>query len=309
MTRGDDRLRHDRDGADLVPVEHRRSARAARLHRRPRPAAPRGQDRRRATAASFRSASQGELCTRGYSVMRGYWKDDERTRESIDAAGWMHSGDLATIDAEGYANIVGRVKDMLIRGGENVYPREIEEYLLAPSGDPGRAGVRRSRRRSTARRSAPGSSSGAATRSTRTPCASSAAARSRTTRCRATCASSSSSRSPRPARRRSSRCAAMMAELGVSDEPTALAHPVRRGVVSMIGGRRKLLRRTAAFVPGRWTSAFRSSNPTVVIPLWVGSPSSRPKTAVIGRPLRLQSTGAAVETVAQRQLPQHSVRT
>jgi fatty-acyl-CoA synthase len=77
---------------------------------------------------------QGELCTRGYSVMRGYWKDDERTRESIDAAGWMHSGDLATIDAEGYANIVGRVKDMLIRGGENVYPREIEEYLLGHPG-------------------------------------------------------------------------------------------------------------------------------------------------------------------------------
>jgi len=76
----------------------------------------------------------GELCTRGYSVMRGYWKDDERTRESIDAAGWMHSGDLATIDAEGYANIVGRVKDMLIRGGENVYPREIEEYLLGHPG-------------------------------------------------------------------------------------------------------------------------------------------------------------------------------
>jgi fatty-acyl-CoA synthase len=73
---------------------------------------------------------QGELCTRGYAVMRGYWKDDERTREAIDAAGWMHTGDLATIDAEGYANIVGRVKDMLIRGGENVYPREIEEYLL-----------------------------------------------------------------------------------------------------------------------------------------------------------------------------------
>jgi len=76
----------------------------------------------------------GELCTRGYSVMRGYWKDDERTRESIDAAGWMHSGDLATIDADGYANIVGRVKDMLIRGGENVYPREIEEYLLRHPG-------------------------------------------------------------------------------------------------------------------------------------------------------------------------------
>jgi fatty-acyl-CoA synthase len=62
--------------------------------------------------------------------MRGYWEDAERTAESIDAAGWMHSGDLATIDAEGYANIVGRVKDMLIRGGENVYPREVEDYLL-----------------------------------------------------------------------------------------------------------------------------------------------------------------------------------
>jgi fatty-acyl-CoA synthase len=71
----------------------------------------------------------GELCTRGYCVMRGYWEDEERTAESIDAAGWMHSGDLATIDREGYCNIVGRVKDMLIRGGENVYPREIEEYL------------------------------------------------------------------------------------------------------------------------------------------------------------------------------------
>jgi len=72
----------------------------------------------------------GELCTRGYCVMRGYWEDPERTREAIDEAGWMHSGDLATLDADGYCNIVGRVKDMLIRGGENVYPREIEEYLF-----------------------------------------------------------------------------------------------------------------------------------------------------------------------------------
>jgi len=72
---------------------------------------------------------KGELCTRGYSVMLGYWNDEEKTRESIDAAGWMHTGDLATIDANGYCNIVGRVKDMIIRGGENVYPREIEEYL------------------------------------------------------------------------------------------------------------------------------------------------------------------------------------
>ena len=71
----------------------------------------------------------GELCTRGYSVMRGYWNDDEKTAESIDAAGWMHSGDLATMDAEGYFNIVGRMKDMVIRGGENLYPREIEEFL------------------------------------------------------------------------------------------------------------------------------------------------------------------------------------
>jgi len=71
----------------------------------------------------------GELCTRGYAVMLGYWEDAEHTRESIDAAGWMHSGDLATIDAAGYCNIVGRVKDMLIRGGENVFPRETEEYL------------------------------------------------------------------------------------------------------------------------------------------------------------------------------------
>ncbi|MDR5810335.1 AMP-binding protein [Caballeronia sp. LZ019] len=71
----------------------------------------------------------GELCTRGYSVMKGYWGDDEKTREAI-IDGWMHTGDLATIDAEGYCNIVGRLKDMVIRGGENVYPREIEEFLF-----------------------------------------------------------------------------------------------------------------------------------------------------------------------------------
>jgi fatty-acyl-CoA synthase len=74
-------------------------------------------------------ATPGELLTRGYSVMLGYWDDAERTREAIDAARWMHTGDLATIDNEGYCNIVGRIKDMIIRGGENVYPREIEEYL------------------------------------------------------------------------------------------------------------------------------------------------------------------------------------
>jgi fatty-acyl-CoA synthase len=71
----------------------------------------------------------GELCTRGYSVMLGYWDDAARTAEAIDRAGWMHTGDLATLDDDGYANIVGRIKDMVIRGGENVYPREIEEFL------------------------------------------------------------------------------------------------------------------------------------------------------------------------------------
>jgi len=72
----------------------------------------------------------GELLTRGYSVMRGYWDDPEQTAAAIDPAGWMHTGDLATIDDEGYCNIVGRIKDMVIRGGENIYPREIEEFLF-----------------------------------------------------------------------------------------------------------------------------------------------------------------------------------
>jgi fatty-acyl-CoA synthase len=71
----------------------------------------------------------GEFCARGYLVMRGYWNDPERTAESIDPAGWMHSGDLATMDEHGYIRIVGRIKDMVIRGGENIYPREVEEFL------------------------------------------------------------------------------------------------------------------------------------------------------------------------------------
>jgi fatty-acyl-CoA synthase len=76
----------------------------------------------------------GELCTRGYSVMLEYWDEPERTAEAIDRAGWMHTGDLATMDGEGYLNIVGRSKDMVIRGGENVYPREIEEFLYGLDG-------------------------------------------------------------------------------------------------------------------------------------------------------------------------------
>ena len=74
---------------------------------------------------------QGEYCARGYAVMRGYWDDPEKTAEAIDVDGWMHSGDLATMDADGYVRITGRIKDMIIRGGENIYPREIEEFLLS----------------------------------------------------------------------------------------------------------------------------------------------------------------------------------
>ena len=76
------------------------------------------------------TGTSGEFCARGYSVMQGYWNDPERTAESIDADGWLHSGDLAVMDEAGYVKIVGRIKDMIIRGGENVYPREIEEYLF-----------------------------------------------------------------------------------------------------------------------------------------------------------------------------------
>lgn len=72
----------------------------------------------------------GELCTRGYSVMLGYWREPELTAEAIDADGWMHTGDLAVMDDAGYVKIAGRIKDMVIRGGENIYPREIEEFLL-----------------------------------------------------------------------------------------------------------------------------------------------------------------------------------
>jgi len=79
--------------------------------------------------ATLAPGERGELCTRGYSVMKGYWDDEDRTAEAIDPEGWMHTGDLAVIDDEGYCNIVGRVKDMIIRGGENVYPREVEEFL------------------------------------------------------------------------------------------------------------------------------------------------------------------------------------
>ncbi len=82
-----------------------------------------------ATGETVERGETGELCTRGYSVMLGYWQDEEKTREAIDDDGWMHTGDLAEMREDGYCNIVGRIKDMVIRGGENIYPREIEEFL------------------------------------------------------------------------------------------------------------------------------------------------------------------------------------
>ena len=89
---------------------------------------------------------QGELQTRGYSVMKGYWQDAEKTREVLDDAGWMHTGDLGVIDAEGYANITGRLKDMVIEAARMSHPREIEEFLYRHSKVAGGAGVRRAGR-------------------------------------------------------------------------------------------------------------------------------------------------------------------
>jgi fatty-acyl-CoA synthase len=82
-----------------------------------------------ATGGVVPRGTPGELCTRGYSVMLGYWNDEAATRAAIDAAGWMHTGDLAKMDAEGYVHIVGRIKEMIVRGGEKIYPRELEEFL------------------------------------------------------------------------------------------------------------------------------------------------------------------------------------
>ena len=81
------------------------------------------------TGETVERGQEGEYCTRGFHVMLGYWDDLEKTAQAIDEDGWMHSGDLATMDQDGYVNIVGRLKDMIIRGGENIYPREIEEFL------------------------------------------------------------------------------------------------------------------------------------------------------------------------------------
>ena len=82
-----------------------------------------------ATGRTLPRGEPGELCTRGYSVMLGYWNEPEKTAEAIDAARWMHTGDLAVMDADGYVNITGRIKDIVVRGGENISPREVEEFL------------------------------------------------------------------------------------------------------------------------------------------------------------------------------------
>ena len=144
--------------------------------------------------ATVARGEPGELCTRGYSVMAGYWNDPERTAEAIDADGWMHTGDLATMDDEGYVNIVGRSKDMVIRGGENVYPREVEEFLYGHPDDRRRPGDRRAR--PALRRGADGlgRSPRAAPRSTPRRSARSARAGSPTTRSRATSRPSTASR-------------------------------------------------------------------------------------------------------------------
>jgi len=81
------------------------------------------------TGDTIERGEPGEFCTRGYSVMTGYWDDPDKTEAAIDADGWMHTGDLGVMAEDGYVNIVGRIKDMVIRGGENIYPREIEEFL------------------------------------------------------------------------------------------------------------------------------------------------------------------------------------
>jgi fatty-acyl-CoA synthase len=81
------------------------------------------------TGRTVPRGTPGELCTRGYSVMLGYWNQPDKTAEAVDVSHWMHTGDLAVMDADGYLAITGRIKDMVIRGGENIYPREIEEFL------------------------------------------------------------------------------------------------------------------------------------------------------------------------------------
>ncbi len=144
-----DRLRHDRDQSPVccqTRVDDDLDRRTATIGR----AAPHVEIKivDPATGETVPRGEPGEFCTRGYSVMLGYWPLNEeageaKTAEAIDADGWMHTGDLAVMREDGYCNIVGRIKDMVIRGGENIYPREIEEFLYTHPDVRGRAGRRR----------------------------------------------------------------------------------------------------------------------------------------------------------------------
>ena len=128
--RSTDRLRPDRDQPGQSHDAGRRPA--GKAGGRPWAAPARTWRSRSSTrkGASCRSVNGVISATRGYAVMKGYWDDEERTAETVDADGWLHSGDLGVMDAEGYVQVVGRIKDMIIRGGENIYPREIEEFLF-----------------------------------------------------------------------------------------------------------------------------------------------------------------------------------
>ena len=188
------RLRHDRDQPGQLPDRGRRSAGAAR--RAPSAASSRMSRSRSSTprAASCRAGMPGELCTRGYSVMLGYWDDAEQDRrgDRRRPAGCTPATS-PRIDAEGYCNIVGRIKDMVIRGGENIYPREIEEFLYRHPKVAGRAGVRRARREIRRGALRLDQAASRARRATPRRSATSARARSPTTRSRATSSSSTAS--------------------------------------------------------------------------------------------------------------------
>ena len=151
--------------------------------------APGGQGRRPGDRADRTARRSRASCApAGYSVMLGYWDEPDKTAEAIDAARWMHTGDLGVMDDEGYVNIVGRIKDMVIRGGENIYPREVEEFLYTHPDIAGRAGHRGAGREVRRRADGLGADARRApTRSRSTRCASSAPARSPSTRSPGTC--------------------------------------------------------------------------------------------------------------------------
>ena len=173
----------------------RRRHRTPGLHRRHRAPPRRGEGRRPGDRPGRRAGQPGEFCTRGYSVMLGYWDDEERTEESIDAAGWMHTGDLATMDDAGYLNIVGRIKDMVIRGGENSPARSRSTCIpTRPSATCRWWGSPRPALRRGAVRVGVSRAEGSVADEGREVAGVLFGRRSPTSRCRATCSSSRSSR-------------------------------------------------------------------------------------------------------------------